>query len=143
MFNKTWWFLHFQNKFLNFSFCMCKLAVAFYMIDGIWPKRKFQNIVQCPFKKPFDIIMGKFNPFFLHLYLVLKQVSGVTTGCILPIGQYCNLEVELCYLKNLKMFNCSERIIWTYSLAKRWQVFAFFLSIFLRNQSLSNRRGLQ
>ena len=49
MFNKNWWFLNFQKEFLNFSFCICNLAVAFYMINGIQPKIKFQNIVQCPF----------------------------------------------------------------------------------------------
>ena len=49
MFNKNWWFLNFQKEFLNFSFCIHKLAVAFYMINEIQPKIKFQNIVQCPF----------------------------------------------------------------------------------------------
>ena len=49
MFNKYWWFLNFQKEFLNFSFCIRKLAVAFYMINEIQPKIKFQNIVQCPF----------------------------------------------------------------------------------------------
>ena len=49
MFNKNWWFLNFQKEFLNFSFCIRKLAVAFYMINEIQPKIKFQNIVQCPF----------------------------------------------------------------------------------------------
>ena len=51
MFNKNWWFLNFQKEFLNFSFCIRKLAVAFYMINEIQPKIKFQNIVQCPFNK--------------------------------------------------------------------------------------------
>ena len=50
MFNKNWWFLNFQKEFLNFSFCIRKLAVAFYMINEIQPKIKCQNIVQCPFK---------------------------------------------------------------------------------------------
>ena len=49
MFNKNWWFLNFQKEFLNFSFCIRKLAVVFYMINEIQPKIKFQNIVQCPF----------------------------------------------------------------------------------------------
>ena len=35
---------------MNFSFCIRKFAVAFYMINEIQPKIKFQNIVQCPFK---------------------------------------------------------------------------------------------
>ena len=48
MFNKNWWFLNFQKEFLNFSFCIRKLGVAFYMINEIQPKIKFQNIVQCP-----------------------------------------------------------------------------------------------
>ena len=42
-------FFNFQKAFFNFSFCICKLAVAFYMINEIQPKIKFQNIVQCPF----------------------------------------------------------------------------------------------
>ena len=50
MFNKNWWFLNFQKEFLNFSFFIRKLAVAFYMINENQPKIKFQNIVQCPFK---------------------------------------------------------------------------------------------
>ena len=73
MFNKNWWFLHFQEEFLNFSVCIRKLAVAFYMINEIQPKITFQNIVQCPFntdlqrshflvpkfsEKPFSIISG-------------------------------------------------------------------------------------
>ena len=53
MFNKNWWFLNFQKEFLNFSFCIRKLAVAFYMINEIQPKIKFQNIVQCPFNVMF------------------------------------------------------------------------------------------
>ena len=36
---------------MNFSFCIRKLAVAFYMINEIQPKIKFQNTVQCPFKE--------------------------------------------------------------------------------------------
>ena len=51
MFNKNWWFLNFQKEFLNFSFCIRKLAVALYIINEIQPKIKFQNIVQCPFKQ--------------------------------------------------------------------------------------------
>ena len=50
MFNKNWRFLNIQKEFLNFSFCNRKLAVAFYMINEIQPKIKFQNIVQCPLK---------------------------------------------------------------------------------------------
>ena len=49
MLNKNWSFLHFQKEFSNFSFCICKLAVTFYMINENKPKRKFWNIVQCPF----------------------------------------------------------------------------------------------
>ena len=48
MFNKKWWFLNFQKEFLNFSFCRCKLAVVFYMINEIQPKIKFQNIANAP-----------------------------------------------------------------------------------------------
>ena len=58
MFNKNWWFLNFQKEFLNFSFCICKLAVAFYMINEIQPEIKFQNIVQCPFKYQSQSTLG-------------------------------------------------------------------------------------
>ena len=40
---------------MNFSFCILKLAVAFYMINEIQPKIK-QNIVQCPFKYIFRFV---------------------------------------------------------------------------------------
>ena len=33
-----------------FFFYICQLAVAFYVINEIQSKRKFKNIVQCPFK---------------------------------------------------------------------------------------------
>ena len=56
MFNKNWWFLNFQKEYLNFSFCIRKLAVAFYMINEIQPKMKFQNIVQCPFKSNIRLV---------------------------------------------------------------------------------------
>ena len=60
MFNKNWWFLNFQKEFLIFSFCIRKLAVAFYMINEIQPKIKFQNIVQCPFNVKTFIIKRSF-----------------------------------------------------------------------------------
>ena len=41
---------------MNFSFCIRELAVAFYMINEIQPKIKFQNIVQCPFKHGWQIL---------------------------------------------------------------------------------------
>ena len=54
---------------MNFSFCIRKLAVAFYMINEIQPKIKFQNIVQCPFKCLFALFdwylhaSGRLFPF--------------------------------------------------------------------------------
>ena len=54
---------------------------------------------------------------------------------------YCYLEYKLSYLKNLKLFSIrvkeiSEPIV----LKKRRQVLALFISIFLRNRSLSDAR---
>ena len=74
MFNKNGWFLNFQKEFLNFSFCIRKLAVAFYMINEIQPKIKFQNIVQCPF----NMIFKKFwalltQNYFFSLFLPFSQ----------------------------------------------------------------------
>ena len=55
---------------------------------------------------------------------------------------YCYLGFKLSYLKKPEIvFNLSKRIIWAYSFVKkRQQVLALFISIFLRNQSLSNAR---
>ena len=55
---------------------------------------------------------------------------------------YCYLEFKLSYLKNLKLFSIkSKRIIWAYSFVKKWRrVLALFISIFLRNRSLSDAR---
>ena len=55
---------------------------------------------------------------------------------------YCYLEFKISYLKNLKLFSIkSKRIIWAYSFVKkRRRVLALFISIFLRNRSLSDAR---
>ena len=54
---------------------------------------------------------------------------------------YCYLEFKLSYLKNLKLFSISKRIIWANSFVKkRWWALALFISIFLRNRSLSDAR---
>ena len=52
---------------MNFSFCIHKLAVAFYVINEIQPKIKFQNIVQCPFNKACSI----------HTVAILKLKHGL------------------------------------------------------------------
>ena len=56
---------------------------------------------------------------------------------------YCYLEFKLSYLKNKPeiVFNKSKWIIWAYSFVKkrRW-VLALFISIFLRNRSLTDAR---
>ena len=54
----------------------------------------------------------------------------------------CYLEFKLSYLDNLKLFSIRvKRIIWTCSFVKkRRQVLALFISIFLRNRSLSDAR---
>ena len=51
-------------------------------------------------------------------------------------------EFKLSYLKNLKLFSIkSKRIIWAYSfVTKRQRVLTLFISIFLRNRSLSDAR---
>ena len=40
---------------MNILFCICKLAITFYMMNKIQPQRKSKSIVQCPF-------MGIVNP---------------------------------------------------------------------------------
>ena len=75
MFNKNWWFLNFQKEFLNFSFCIRKLAVAFYMINEIQPKIKFQNIVQCHFKKK-----EKYNNFKSNFVIPAKLPRATYDG---------------------------------------------------------------
>ena len=72
MFNKNWWFLNFQKEFLNFSFCIRKLAVAFYMINEIQAKIKFQNIVQCPFNQESKNVSTKLNFVLLTCYCKYK-----------------------------------------------------------------------
>ena len=55
---------------------------------------------------------------------------------------YCYLEFKLSYLKNLKLFSIRVKelsepiVLWT----KRRRVFTLFISIFLRNLSLSDAR---
>ena len=39
------------------SFCICKFAVNFYMINEIWQKRKLLNIAQCPFNRKSTTMM--------------------------------------------------------------------------------------
>ena len=80
MFNKNWWFLNFQKEFLNFSFCIRKLAVAFYMINEIQPKIKFQNIVQCPFK--FGDILNWLNSGLLFECICVHSCQeNLTNSC--------------------------------------------------------------
>ena len=64
---------------MNFSFCIRKLAVAFYMINEIQPNIKFQNIVQCPFKKQSYVIWGK-NRRFLEINPKTYRRGVVTTS---------------------------------------------------------------
>ena len=70
MLNKNWWFLNFQKEFLNFSFCIRKLAVAFYMVNEIQPKIKLQNIVQCPFNSKLFFVACPQTKilFFFHFF---------------------------------------------------------------------------
>ena len=81
MFNKNWWFLNFQKEFLNFSFCIRKLAVAFYMINEIQRKIKFQNIVQCPFKSVPLISMYQyimlFYPAIWKCFVIIFWVKAI------------------------------------------------------------------
>ena len=76
-------------------------------------------------------ILGKIkNPRY---YCIVDNVKGSQLAAFCPQAiVYClYLEFKCCYLKNLKVFNKSKRIIWAYS-------FALFKSILLRNRSLSN-----
>ena len=60
-----------------------------------------------------------------------------------PYVVYCYLEFKLSYLKNLKLFSIRvyKRIIWACSFVKkRRRVLALFISIFLRNRSVSDAR---
>ena len=96
MFNKNWWFLNFQKEFLNFSLWICKLAVAFYMINEIQPKIKFQNIVQCPFNKLVEFchkhIQFKIGPPYYHTfcnfmneYYLITLSSKIDVHCTIYI----------------------------------------------------------
>ena len=39
MHNRNWWFLCFKKEFLNFSFCISKLAINVYLTNEIQPQR--------------------------------------------------------------------------------------------------------
>ena len=66
----------FKRKFLIFSFCICKLALAYYMINEIQPKRKFQI---CPM--PLYAIIDKVSKFqeiapnFTYSQIVIIRIS--------------------------------------------------------------------
>ena len=57
----------------------------------------------------------------IRFILYDPSLSGVTTGCILPIGiVYCYLEFKLRYLKNLKMFSIRvKELFGAYSFAEK------------------------
>ena len=69
MFNKNWWFLNFQKECLNFSLCIRKLAVAFYMINEIQPKIKWQILSNAPLSGHFG-----FYTYFCCQKMQLKHI---------------------------------------------------------------------
>ena len=110
MFNKNWWFLNFQKEFFIFIFVICKLAVAFYMINEIQPKIKFQKIVQCPFKfyrckkkkKNWPLLKKKKKSEFWGIHLVLKllvssafQFLLAAIFCQITQKKYNNIRIRL------------------------------------------------
>ena len=63
---------------MSSSFCICKLAVAFYMINEIQPKIKFQNIVQCPFNLSIKQVINNFPIFvFVCSFFVFVLTFGI------------------------------------------------------------------
>ena len=69
---------------MNFSFFIRKLAVAFYMINEIQPKIKFQNIVQCPFKATnFASILILLISVSLGLLICQIKMPPISIVCII------------------------------------------------------------
>ena len=100
MFNKNWWFLNFHEEFLNFSFYIRKLAVAFYMINEIQPKIKFQNIVQCPFKWP---------RYFYSRWCPRGGFHGTPPEKTTFPPEFCN-EICTIYVRAIKNHNSAKKI---------------------------------
>ena len=63
---------------MNFSFCIRKLAVAFYMINEIQPKITFQNIVQCPFNRNSCSLIMQVNLGSIDHDLGIGVIEGLT-----------------------------------------------------------------
>ena len=97
---------------MNFSFSIRKLglAVAFYMINEIQPKIKFQNIVQCPFngfQLFFDSLYilrtyQKYIPFGDSSFLILLSSRDKLGGRYYPMGVFTPVYPTVFSPRNLK-----------------------------------------
>ena len=72
---------------MNFSFCIHKLAVGFYMINEIQGKIKFQNIVQCPFN---DLVERAPSVFYLQFQLMFP----LTEESMFIMETYIHIDVH-------------------------------------------------
>ena len=131
MFNKKWWFLNFQKELLNFSFCIRKLAVAFYMINEILPKIKFQNIVQCPFNNVHTC--RSLLLFNLHkiLWLIHRLLRGTMSRLIFILYFLAFLSLWMGLQTNISITSTIDR--WTrsrYLRGHNWVHFAHRLLVY-------------
>ena len=86
---------------MNFSFCIRKLAVVFYMINEIQPKIKFQNIVQCPFnisaQKSRKIINWVGNLQFLSAVIIINWVGNLQfLSAVIQVKYFFLGHFEIC-----------------------------------------------
>ena len=77
---------------MNLSFCLSKLAVAFYMIDEIQPHRKIQNIVQCTFNVCKQNVYINIISFITFIMLYLHCFNYLHTCQIKPFANNLRLE---------------------------------------------------
>ena len=87
-------------------------------------------------------LRGPWNPLGNNESKSTLVTYGVITGCLQPIGHSVLLpwiQTKLSWKPEI-VFNKSKRIIWACSFVKKRRLVFFFLSIFLRNRSLSDAR---
>ena len=100
MLNRNWRFLHFQKEFLIFSFCICKLAITFYMINELQAKENFRILSNAPLIK--DILEDSIrkSPHVYknrYYYIILKYVSCLHHWtCFTVISKI----LQNCYISN-------------------------------------------
>ena len=130
MFNKNWWFLNFQKEFLNFSFCIRKLAVAFYMINEIQPKIiKFQNIVQCPFNNNCVVFWGRPTAQMTSCGIML-QAMELPVETLEIDGMWCVCFLIIFLLKSTMLFHIIHHFK---GVLIPWALFLKILCIFSKN----------